>query len=218
MCFRLLTRLAALAHPRLRDRVEAHRELVPEETVVHATKTASADRCRSVDRRGTVPAGVGVVLPRRRLDRTSDASVAPVASPRGARLRAPDASPPRIRAAEPRQPTDAEIACDSPFVKRGSFRDPRRLLSVGTLRMLPSPRERGARDRRTPKDEPTAEWCLWHHPGTSARDMAFGRHLPGFRTSVHPTHRPGRTGETSRARPPFTRACHLFGGAFRGLI
>jgi len=106
--------------------------------VVDATMTASVDRCRSVDRRGTVPAGVGIVLPRRRLDRTSDASVASARADEGSVPSHTRAPPPEYGCGAS-TPGSRQDRLRDLVVKRGRFLGPRRLPHAGTLRMLPSP-------------------------------------------------------------------------------
>lgn len=185
----------------------------------------------SVDPRGAGRTGhqrgVGVFFPRRQRDRTSDASVVdllrfegvrPSPNPRCTTLLLVEAVQLEIeeddRARRQRRPVKGRhlLANRDTFREQGPFvcsRRQRRPLERVTMR--------GARDRPTFR-------CADRQPVlvTPTRNLSsprgFVRRGESVRTSLHQALAPGCPGEKRPARPPFTRACHLFRGAFRELI
>jgi len=196
----------------------------------HATMNASVDRCWSVDlvdRRTGDPRGVGVFFPRRQRDRTSDAPVVDLLRSEGVRL-SPDPRCTTLHSVEAVQlETEEEdrVRRQRRLVKRrhleanrDTFREQGPFVCSRRHQLpLERAKTRGARDRLT------LRWTS-HRPVlvTRTRNLCsprgIARHGESVRTSFRRALAPGCPGEKRPARPPFTRACHLFRGAFRELI
>lgn len=170
---------------------------------------------------------MGVFFPRRQLDRTSDVPVVDLLRSEGVRP-SPDPRCTTLHSVEAVQlETEEEDLArrQRRLVKRrhletnrDTFREQGPFVcSRRHLLLLERAKTRGARDQLT------LRWTS-HRPVlvTPTRNLAHAgalfRHGESVRTSFRRALAPGCPGEKRPARPPFTRACHLFRGAFRELI